>query len=163
MGLYATTTSISLILPGFLKSNTTTSDSEGVNIFNKHITRAEAKVNSAISSRYSVEGFTSGSIPPLLTKLTEDIATYFVIRSTGYRANDRNEYLDDYKDAMETLEGLMKGNVKLTYTDGSAVAVNTTARFKSSTEDYTPIFGLDTQTSWKRDSDEIEDQADARS
>jgi len=163
MGLYATTTSISLLLPGFLKGNTTTSDTAGVNIFSHHIDRAESKVNSVITSRYDITGFTSGSIPPLLIKLTEDIAVYNVIRATGYRADDKNEYLDDYTKANDTLDKLIKGEINLTYTNGSSVAVVSTNRFLSNTKDYTPITGLDDQEDWKRDSDEVDDQSDARS
>jgi phage gp36-like protein len=163
MGLYATTTSINLILPGFLKGNTTTSDTAGTNIFDHFITNAESKINSFIAARYDVQGFTSGSVPPLLRKLTEDIAVYNVIRSTGYRVDDKNEYLDDFKGAAETLDKLVKGELNLTYTDGSTVAVRSTTRFLSSTEGYTPIAGLDDHQNWKRDEDEIDDTSDARS
>lgn len=163
MGLYATTTSIPDILPGFLKSNTSTSDTAGVAIFTKQFQNAESKINAVIASRYNISGFTSGSIPPLLTKLAEDIAVYRVIRSTNYRVDDRNEYLDDYNAANDTLEQLIKGEINLTYTDGSTVAVLSSNRFLSNTENYTPVTGLDTQTSWKRDSDEIDDQSNARS
>ena len=160
MGSYATTTSISKILPGFLKGNTTTSDTAGMNIFSHQFDNAEAKINAAIASRYDISGFTA--IPPLLTKLAEDIAVYRVIRSTGYRVDDKNEYLDDYKDAVNTLKQLMDGEAKLAYTDGSTVAVLSTNRFLSSTKDYTPVAGLDDQDQWKRDSDEVDDQSDAR-
>lgn len=163
MGLYATTTSISDILPGFLKSNTSTSDTAGVAIFTKQFQNAEAKINAVIASRYDISGFTSGSIPPLLTKLTEDIAVYRVIRSTGYAVDDKNEYLDDYNQANDTLQQLINGEINLTYTDGSSVAVSSSNRFLSSTKEYTPVTGLDDQTKWKRDSDEVDDQSDARS
>jgi len=162
MGLYLSTTAISLILPGYLKGNTSTSDTAGVNIFSRQIANAESKVNSVIGARYDITAFTSGSIPPLLTKLTEDIAVYNVILLSGYRADDRNEYLDDYKNANETLNQIIAGEINLTFTDGSLVSVKSTKRFLSSTKDYTPITGLDSETSWKRDSDEISDQSDAR-
>jgi len=163
MGLYVTTTAISLILPGFLKGNTTTSDTEGTNIFARQIENAESKVNAIIASRYDITRFTSGSIPPLLRKLTEDIAVYNVIRLTGYRSDDRNEYLDDYKRAEETLEKIIKGQINLTYTDGSAVPTIATSRFISSTRNYTPITGLDDPINWQRDPDEINDQKSKRS
>jgi len=162
MGLYLSTTAISLILPGYLKGNTSTSDTAGVNIFSRQIANAESKVNSVIGARYDIAAFTSGSIPPLLTKLTEDIAVYNVILLSGYRADDRNEYLDDYKNANETLNQIIAGEINLTFTDGSLVSVKSTKRFLSSTKDYTPVTGLDSETSWKRDSDEISDQSNAR-
>lgn len=160
MGMYATETSISLLLPGFLKGNTTTSDVEGTALFNKHIDRAESKINAYISFRYDISGFSS--IPPLLTKLSEDVAVYSVIRATGFRSNDRNEYMDDFERAETTLNKLKKAEINLTFTDGSLVSVLSTKRFLSSTKDYTPIFGLDDETEWQRDEDEIDAQEDAR-
>lgn len=162
MGLYATTTSIPNILPGFLKGNTTSSDTAGVNLFSHHIDRAEARINAAIASRYDIAGFTSGSIPPLLIKLTEDIAAYRVIRATAYRVADRNEYLEDYKAAEDAIEQLIKGEINLTYTDGSSVAAISASRFLSNTKEYTPIAGLDDEQNWGRDSDEIDEQSSAR-
>lgn len=162
MGVYVTSTSISIILPGYLKSNTATSDTAGVNIFMRQVDNAEAKVNSVIASRYGISGFTTTAIPPLIRKLTEDIAVYNVIRNSGYRADSRNEYMDDYTRAMDTLDKLIKGEINLTYTDGSNVAVLSSKRFLSSTKDYTPIFGLDKAESWKRDKDEMDDQSNAR-
>lgn len=160
MGAYATTTSISLLLPGFLKGNTTSSDAEGTAVFNHHIDRAESKINAMISARYDITGFSS--TPPLLAKLSEDVAVYSVIRATGIRANDRNEYMDDFQRAETTLNKLMKGEISLTYSNGDLVSVLSSKRFLSSTLDYTPIFGLDEETSWQRDEDEIDDQEDAR-
>lgn len=161
MGSYVTTTSISLMLPGFLKDNTTSSDTEGTNIVNRQINNAEAIVNATIAPYYSISGFTV--TPPLLRKLSEDITIYNVIKATGYRANDRNEYLDDYRAAFDLLNEIKEGKIKLTYTDGSSVAVLASNRFLSSADGYTPVFGLDSQTNWERDQDEIDDQDTARS
>ena len=164
MGVYVTTTSIFVILPGFLKPgiNTVTSDTTGVDIFSRQIINAEAKVNAVIASKYNITLFSSTAIPPLLRKLTEDIAVYNVISKTGYRADDRNEYMDDYKTANDTLGQIIDGKIGLTYTDGSSVAVLSSKRFLSDKTGYTPIFGLDNQKNWKRDEDEIDDQSNAR-
>jgi hypothetical protein len=85
-----------------------------------------------------------------------------VIKATGYRADDRNEYLDDFKSAIDMLNDLKEGKVKLTYTDGSVVPVISSSRFLSDKDGYTPIFGLDDQQDWKRDDNEISDQSAAR-
>lgn len=160
MGSYATTTSISEILPGFLASNTTTSDAFGTSFFSRKITDAEAKINSALANRYSLPFST---VPPLCRSLAGDIAAYYAIRS-GFTSDglQRNAYLDDYKEAMETLKAIGEGKMALTYTDGSIVPVNASGRILSSTEGYSPIFALDDPDEWKRDQDEIDDQEDAR-
>lgn len=160
MGFYQTTTALSELLPGYLAGNTSTSDTAGVSAFSRYIDDAEAEVNSAIAIRYEMPFST---VPPLLRTLAGHIACYIAIRN-GFSAEGlhRNQYLDDYKDAKAILKELMDGARRLTYTDGSLVPVNTTGRIKSSSETYTPIFGLDEPTSWDRDPDEVEDQADAR-
>ena len=164
MGVYVTTTSIFVMLPGFLKPGigTVTSDTTGVDIFSRQIDNAEAKVNAVVSIKYNITTFSSTAIPPLLRKLTEDISIYNVISKTGYRANDRNEYMDDYKAANDTLQQLIEGKIGLTYTDGSSVAILSSKRFLSDKTGFSPIFGLDNQKNWKRDEDEIDDQSNAR-
>ena len=161
MGLYATTTSLSELLPHWLVSNTTTSDAAGSNIFSRHIDRAEAEINACVANRYSLP-FTSTAIPPYLRSLAEDGAAYYTIRgSTVQDLQVRNEMLAPYEIYFERLKDLKDGKIKLTLTDGSIIPVRT-GRFLSSTEGYTQIFGLDDATLWKRDSDEIDDQDSAR-
>lgn len=160
MGAYFSTTSISIVLPGFLKSNTTTSDAEGTSIFSRQIENAEGKVNSAIANRYDISAFTA--IPPLLRKLTEDIAIYSVVMKTGYRANNRNQYMDDFKMANETLKSLMSGEMNLCYTDGSAVPTKSSSRILSNTKNYPHIFNLDEPEDWAPGSDRDNDIADTR-
>jgi phage gp36-like protein len=160
MGNYITSTSYYLLLPGFLKDNTSAStDSFGVSMFNQQVENAESIVNASIAPYYNIAGF--ASTPPLLKKLTEDIAIYHIIKATGYRADDRNEYLDDYKYAMDTLSDIKEGKIKLTYSDGSLIPILST-RFFSDKDGYTPIFGLDDPTEWERDDDEISDQSGKR-
>lgn len=161
MGVYVTSTAYYLMLPGFLKDSTSAStDTFGTSMMSRQVLNAEGLVNASISPYYSIGDFTA--IPPLLRKLTEDIAIYNVIKATGYRADDRNEYLDDYKNAIDMLDSISEGKLKLTYTDGSIVPINTNTRFLSDKEGYTPIFGLDNQQNWQRDEEEIEDQDASR-
>lgn len=161
MGVYVTSTAYYLMLPGFLKDNTSAStDSFGTAMFNRQVLNAESLINASISPYYSIGDFSA--IPPLLRKLTEDISIYNIIKATGYRADDRNEYLDDFKSAIDLLDAINKGMTKLTYTDGSVVPVIVSTRFLSDKEGYTPIMGLDDQTAWERDPDEIEAQDKAR-
>ncbi len=159
MGLYATTTSISVLLPGFLRDNTTTTDAEGVRVFTKHIDRAEGVVNGYVGQRYSLPFST---VPPLIRAITEDIAVYYAIRGAlNQDGKVKNVYLDDYKLAMTTLAEISKGSLALFDTSGAAVDALSNNRFLSSTEGYDPIFGNDNPPSWQRDADEIAD-TDAR-
>lgn len=155
MGNYVTSTSYSLMLPGFLKGNTTTADAEGTNFITHQVELAEGKVNASIANRYDITAFTS--IPPLLSKLTEDIAIYTILKKTGYRADKRNEYMDDFKIAEDTLKSLNKGEMHLTYTDGSAVTALANSRLLSDTLDYQNIMNLDDETNWDLDQTRIDD------
>jgi len=163
MGRYATTTAIADILPFFLASNTTTSDARGTSVFSKAITQAEAKVNSAVTARYDASSWTSGAIPPLILALSEELACYYAIRAAYTQdGQSRNDYLDDFKSALDTLKKLEEGDIKLTYTDGSLVPTRSGNRFLSTSENYSPVFGLDTATAWKVDPDQVNDLGNAR-
>lgn len=152
MGDYATTTSISNLLPNYLKGNTTSSDTAGVAVFDAHVTRAEALVNSQLGTRYSLP-FTT--VPPICRTLTEDIACYYAMRGAfNQDGRTKNPYLDEYKTAMDMLAALGKGEAALVLTDGSQVPAMSADRFKSSTKDFVPVFGLDSASSWRRDPDE---------
>jgi len=155
MGKYFSTTAISIVLPGFLKGNTTTSDTLGTELFARQIENAEGKIDSMISARYEITAFTA--IPPLLRKLTENISVYNVMMKTGYRANDRNEYMDDFKDANETLDRIIKGHANLTYTDGSVVPTLRKQRIISDKKNYPPIFNLDDETNWDISDSQLSD------
>jgi len=157
MGIYATTTSLSVLLPNALKHNTTTADSETVLIFSKQIDKAEAMVNAAVSRWYSLP-FTANSIPPVVRSITEDIALFYLIRSVY--TNDggmRQDYLDDYKDALALLKKLETGSMYLVDTAGSIITRNTSNFIKSNTDGYTPIFDVGTATGWDVDSDQLHD------
>lgn len=166
MGDYATTTSISNLLPNWLKGNTTTSDAPGTSVFSTHITRAESLVNAAVSVRYSlpfIVGTTTTNVPPLLRTLSEDIACGYALRgSFAQDGASRNEYPESYFAALDMLKMIQSGQIVLTDTGGSVISTRANARIISSSENYTPVFGLDEPTDWQRDSDEIADQESAR-
>jgi phage gp36-like protein len=160
MGKYLSTTSISIVLPGFLKGDTTTSDTNGVAIFSQQIDNAEAKINAAIANRYDISDFTV--VPPLLRLLTEELAIYQVLMRTGYRADDRNEYADDYKAAKDTLKALADGDIKLTDSSGEEIAQVISTKMLSDKKDYAPIFDLDKEECWAVDSKQLDDIAGGR-
>ena len=159
MGNYITSTSINVILPGFLKGDTTTGDTAGVAIFSDKIDDAEALVNSYLGRRYALP-FTV--VPPLVRTLTKALACYNVVRDTGYRGSKKNEYLEEWEKATKTLEAINKGDLTLSLTDGSILTKKSASRISSNTETYTPIFGLDDPKAWKRDDDEIDDTDNSR-
>lgn len=159
MGLYATTTSISELLPNYLKSNTTTSDTYGTAVFSRHIDRAEGVVNSFLAARYALP-FTT--VPPIVRTLSEDLASWFAAR--GAYAQDsqlRQEYLDRFDDAVDMLREIRDGKLKVALTNGSLVSPQSTSRFLTST-DYSHVFNLDEPESWGVDADQIDDMENAR-
>lgn len=160
MGLYVTTTSISVILPGYLKGNTTTSDVEGTAVFSEKIDDAEALINSHVSRLYSLP---FSPVPPVLRMLTKKIACYFTFQDTAYRSKNENPYFAEYKTALKMIESIGEGKIALADTSGTIVPRQSATRILSNTKNYTPIFGLDDAEKWDRDAGEVEDQSNARS
>lgn len=162
MGAYATTTSISELAPYLLKGNTTTSDTPGTAMFSRHIDRAEADVNAACALNYSLP-FTSTAVPPLLRRLAEDLAVKYFMRGSYVQDGQLDQRLiERFATADGDLDDLRKGTLPLTYTDGSLVPRRASGQFLSSTENYTPVMGLDDPDKWERDGDEVTDQSEAR-
>jgi phage gp36-like protein len=176
MGDYATTTSFPQLLPYLLKSNSE-SDSTGVAIIAAHILRAEAVVNSYLVNRYASQVPTGGwglpwgsswgalsvSVPPILRTLTEDIASYYVIRGSYVQDGQRkNEYAEDFKFAIKQLEEIRDGKISLADTSGTIIAQATTGRYISSTKNYAPTFNDDAPENWETDNDKESDIASGR-
>lgn len=167
MGDYATTTSIPALLPNYLRGNSTAVDPAGTAVFSGHITRAESVVNAYIGRRYSlpfIVGTTTTNVPPILRTISEDLACFYAMRSSfNEDGKIKNPYLDSYQGAMSILEGIGLGTIPLTYTDGSEVPSAAASLAKATTRQYTPVFGLDNATSWRRDPDEVRDTRANRS
>ena len=160
MGLYATTTSISELLPFYLVGNTSTSDTAGVNIFSRHVDRTEGVVNSYMAARYSLP-FVATTIPVIIRAITEDIASWMSIRGTTMQNSDLGrERSQAFDRAWDDLKAIRDGALKLTITDGSELATRTT-RYLTST-DYTHVFNLDDPDSWAVDEDQVDDIAGDR-
>ena len=177
MGTYATTSSIPLLLPFALKTNTTTGDVDGVAVFSKHIDRAESLVNSYLSIRYSSQvpsggwglpwglewGNAATAIPPVLRTLSEDITCYYFIRSTYVQDGERkNQYADSYKEAVKQLEQIRDGKTPLALTSGALLSHITTGKIISSTQDYAPTFDEGSPENWTGDSEKDDDIANAK-
>lgn len=155
MGTYATTSSFTNLLPYLLKGNST-SDSTGVAILSAQITRAESIVNSYVSARYSLP---FSVVPPIIRTLSEDLTSCFTIRGSYVQDGQRENKYDEAfcKQAYAILEGIKKGEIPLTLTDGSLVSTKTTTRILSSTENFAPTFNLDDPDNWEVDSDRLDE------
>lgn len=162
MGSYATTSSLALLLPNALSGNTTTSDTEAVNTFSKHIDRAEGEINGVMAGKYTLP-FTT--VPPSVRSWSEDLACFYFLRaavSQDGRIGDSSAGM--FKDAHARLVEARDKGFKdiLTLTDGSVLSPIVSGRYKSSTENEGPVFDLDTATSWKADEDRLDRARDAR-
>lgn len=163
MGLYATTTSISVLMPNFLVGNTTTSDAYGAAIWSKAAERGEAEVIASVVARYDPSTWTSGSIPPLVVKLSEDLACLYAMRSAMTQDSQiKNPNLADWESAYDTLTLIQQGIKKLNYTNGSLVPTRSSSRFLSSTQGYSPTFNLDDERAWGLDTVREDDISSGR-
>src|ERR1041385_3180993 len=161
MGRYATSTSISLLLPNWLTGNTTTSDVYGTSIWRRSSDQAEAEVNASLVAGYDPSTWTSTgppATPPLVIKLTQDLACLYAQRSAMTQDTQiKNANWDTWERAHQTLDDLKNGITKLTYTDGSLVPTRATSKIISSTQGYQHIFALDNERSWHVGSNQIDD------
>ncbi len=152
MGRYATSSSISLLLPNWLNGNTTSSDTYGADIWSTSADRAEGYVNAAIVARYDPSTWTSTGtpvIPPLVRKITEDLACLYAVRSAITQdASVKNANLAEWEKAEATLFEIRDGLIKLADTQGALVPTRSGTRFMSSTQGYNHIFGMDNERTW---------------
>ena len=124
-------------------------------------------VNAMIGARYNVAGFIIGTtttdVPPLVRTMSEDLACWFSIRG-GYVQDGgrRQDYLDDYKNAVETLKEIRDGKQALLYTGGAVVPPVSASRYISNTEAYSHIFNMDDPENWAVDVDQVSDIGDTR-
>ena len=147
-----------LILPDLANTLTTT------DVINRHIARADALINSKITSRYETP---ISPTPPLLALLSEDITVFYTYRSFYRQDNsNRTDYLDTAKEAFATLDEIRDGKLDLTDFAGAQLAERTEEAtagiLDSTTKDYQPIFDVDDELDWKIDVDLLDDVADKR-
>ena len=155
MGLYATTTSLETIMVG------TSFDTATTALMGKMITHAENECNKYLSKRYDVGAFTSTSIPPLLTSLTETMAEgYYFLRNSRGGGKDSVAYGKELlAQAKENLKLIADRKLDLLDVNGDPVDefANASFRLISSTSDYTPTFNEDDELNWKQDEDKLDD------
>jgi hypothetical protein len=154
------------LMPILAQTNTATGFSATVSKLALHITRAEAIVNGSIARRYDVSGFSSGSHPPILKALTEDITAYLYLKPqfTGDNQNN-NEWVESYLTAEKYLKDLKDGNCDLLDENNNVIDERTDAsedRVESNTEDFNMTFDEGETLSQIVDGDKLDAISDAK-
>jgi hypothetical protein len=155
MGSYATTTSLEILLPE------TTFDTATAALASKCITQSENIINSKLSNRYDVSDFnTSTSIPPAVTTYCEQLSMALMMK---YRSRGSKEEIarakEIYDPIIKELTMIAEYEADLVDSSGDPIAERTDGDYyvKSTTDTYTPIFDLDSETNWEVDPDLLDD------
>lgn len=153
MGRFATTTSLQIITIG------TTYDTATTALVDKCITQGESKILGALAVRYDTGSWTSGSVPPLVITLSENLGAAYFYRANGRGGKESFERYKVFRDEVEeTLKALVEDRTQSLYdSTGSLLPDLSTGAYmvKSTTMDYNPIFDLDTATAWEINSDQL--------
>ena len=156
MGLYATTTSLQIIMIG------TEFDSMTTNLCSKMITHAENEINKYLSKRYDISSFnsTSTAVPPLVTSLCETLTEgYMYHRNSrgGKEWRDRGEEL--IKQAIENLKMIADYKLDLIDSSGDVITDSSNGTFQilSTTSEYSNTFNEDDELRWAVDPNKIDD------
>lgn len=150
MGLYATTTSLEILMIGTVFDTATTS------LGNKLITHAENEVNKYLSKRYDISSFnvTSTSVPPIVTSISETLATGYMYKYMSRGGKDALERAKFFIDqAMDNLKLIAEYKLDLVDSNGDVIAdsENSSYSVKSTTSDYSNTFNEDSQLDWEVD------------
>ena len=139
----------------------TTFDAATTSLMGKMITHSENEVNKYISKRYDVSNFTTTSMPPLLTSITETLAEgYYFLRNSRGGGKDSVAYGNLLiKEAKENL--LLLANRKLDLLDSNndpvAEFADASYKIKSSTTNYATTFDEDDDLAWSIDENKLSD------
>lgn len=154
MGTYATSTSIATLLVDFPSLNTTSTS-----LIGKCITHAENEVNKYLSRRYDTTAWTSGTVPPLVTSLTETYAEgLFWMRMSrgGKESIARGQTLIDM--ALQNLKDIAAYKANLIDSDGSLTDARTTnLGVLGDTDGYMTTFAEDDPLNWEIDATKLSD------
>lgn len=166
MGLYATTTTLDLLMAGV----NMTAGSETLSIASTCINRAEARLNSVFARRYDVTSAyfqTTTSIPPLVREWAGMLAEGYMWKSlarggAGKETMARGESL--VKEVFADLKLLASYELDLVNTAGALIAdmSDTSYRVLCNTSTYINTINEDDELNWAPDSDKIEDIGDTR-
>lgn len=138
MSRYSTITSIFLHLPGISQNDSNTTD-----IVNHHINDVAGKIDSYVSQRYNVSGWTSASSTPQVIRGISDALTSkrAMLSFFSQDGQNKNKWASALaKEAKEDLEKILKGELVVTV---GGTEEPTESEVKSSTENFTPVFEMD--------------------
>lgn len=165
MGLYATTTSLDLLMVGVNFSAT-----DQTTLASALIDRAERRINTMLARRYDLSTApfqTTTSIPPLVREWAAQMAEGYVWQhlargGAGKESMERGKAM--IKEVMDDLALLTGYKLDLVNTAGSIITdmSNTAYRVMCNTKDYTPTFDEDDELNWAQDEDKLEDIEDSR-
>lgn len=156
MGTYTTATSLYPLLVGTSQDTATTA------LLGSCITWAENEVNKKLAKRYDVAAW-AASVPPQIASLTEQLAVGWFHLHNGRGSKEsmaRAEMI--FKQPRENLAELAEGIGAIVDDGGSLITPAISTGILSTTDEYTPIFGLDKPTSWKVDPDLLDDTRSER-
>ena len=121
----------------------------------KSIVKADAEIRAAFSSDLLAALDALGATPAIIKSLSEDIASYFVMRGLySGKSPSINTWIEKYKEAKETLKDIAEGRKQI---EGIIVDVGAV---QSSTKDYKRTFDERDETCWETDPDKLEDLGD---
>ena len=159
MGTYVTTTSLQGLLVGHSFSKPAgTLASSAIDI-------AEGEINGYIGKRYDVADFTSTAIPPLLATASKLLGSAYFLSFQSRAGKETLSKAEMFrKSAIDLVKRIADGEIDLLDVNGDLIEDKTDSNFRvlSNTEDYAPTFAEDDPTSWKVDSDKLEDISDDR-
>ena len=124
-------------------------------LLTKAIVKADAEIRAAFSSDLLAALDALGTVPAIIKSLSEDIASYYVMRGLySGKMPSTNEWIDRYKEAKDTLKEIVEDKKQI---EGITLEMGTV---QSSTKDYKRTFDERDETNWKTDPNKLEDLAD---
>ncbi len=154
---YSTNTSIYILLTGLTQNSSTT------DVINQQITRIKGKIDSYVSSRYSVTGWTTvASTPQIIQDISDRLVAKRTMMSLWTRDGQNvNEWVNELaEEALEDLKRISKGEILVTI-DGSEESTNLDV--SSTRKDFTPVFDVDNVLNQQVDPDLIDEIDSERS
>lgn len=156
MGIYATTTSMQVLMIG------TNFDSITTSLCTKLITHSENEINKYLSKRYDISSFndTSTSVPPIVTTICETLTEGYMHQRMSRGGKDslaRGKVFIDQ--AISNLNLIAEYKLDLVDSSGDRINDLSTGAFviKSTTENYSNTFNEDSQLDWEVDSNKLDD------
>ncbi len=130
-----------------------------------HAGLAEALINGKLARRFTIPPTDTGSVPPLLAAIAADLTAYRVLGMRVFiqEKQNKSEWPDRYKEALETLKALESGEMELLAVDNSVIAPRTDLmECWSNNMGYTSTFNEASFEASIQDEDKIDDIVDAR-